>query len=69
MRIHDTRPPTDAPYARPNPTAWGYDHGTRGHVDREQPVVGDEPGRDLPAPKGFLKRAWWRLRRLGLDVG
>ena len=68
MRIHDTRPPTDAPYARTIPTAWGYDYGTRGHVDRERPFVDDEPAhgsrpaRDLPAPKGFLQRAWSRFR-------
>jgi hypothetical protein len=88
MRIHDTGPPTEVPYAGTKRTTWGYDHGTRGHVDRERPFIDDEPAhgprwearfpwesrpaRDLerelgrwgPAPKGFLRRAWSRLRNL-----
>ena len=83
MRIHDTGPRSNV-HAGPNPTAWGYDYGTRGHLDRERPFIEDapewetrlpwesRPARDLernldrfgPAPKGFLRRAWSRLKDL-----
>ena len=50
MRLHDKGPPTDAPYTGAEPTVWGYDYGTRGHVDRERPFIEDAPGWETRSP-------------------
>lgn len=49
MRIHDTGPPSDV-HAGPNQTAWGFDYGTRGHLDRERPFIEDAPGWEARLP-------------------